>query len=141
MNLSDNPLIAAMQVAKMAHKGQTRTGGGDYYWDHVAVVAKRTQARWGIDLAVVAHLHDVLEDSDLTAGQLHDHFHPHVVDAVVAITKLDGEPYDTYLRRVGENDWARKVKIEDIEHNLETAEGKHRIAKYRVALLYLRSIK
>ena len=60
-----------------------------------------------------------------------------VVDAVVAITKADGEDYLTYINRVQWNLLARIVKIADILDNLDDKSTKTARMKYRLALYIL----
>ena len=70
-------------------------------------------------LKEIAWLHDILEDTKTKAEDLlKAGISPWVVVAVVALTKLPGEDYTAYLRRVKENPAAREVKIRDILHNL-----------------------
>ena len=65
-----------------------------------------------------------------------------IIEAVVAITKVKGEPYGEYLRRVSENPIARAVKIADMRHNMDlsrlgrepTEKDIARIEKYRDAV-------
>ena len=68
-----------------------------------------------------------------------------IVDAVVALTRIDGELSDVYYDRVRANALARQVKLADIHDNLdpsrlallssETAE--RLVVKYGKALLAL----
>lgn len=67
---------------------------------------------------IVAYLHDILEDTDCTEECLREHFSDEIVDAVVAITKVDGEDYIDYIKRVTSNAIAHKVKIYDTLCNL-----------------------
>jgi (p)ppGpp synthase/HD superfamily hydrolase len=137
----DNALI----IAKEAHKGQTDRAGIDYVEGHVLTVAHRS-ARHGPLAVICAILHDVIEDSNVTANDLVEAGIPtEVVDAVVAITKVRYEPYSVYIERVKQNAIARVVKIEDIMHNMDlgrlggniTAKDHTRCAKYANALRYL----
>lgn len=41
-----------------------------------------------------------------------------ILDAIVAITKIDNETYDDFINRVKENQIARIVKLRDIDDNL-----------------------
>ena len=89
----------------------------------------------------VALLHDVIEDSDITAEDLLNNGIPsNIVDAVQCLTKNQGESYDGFIERVLENSLAAKIKKSDIEDNinilrLTTVNDKDlaRIAKYHKA--------
>lgn len=68
---------------------------------------------------VVSLLHDVIEDSDVTAEDLREDGFPEVViEAVVALTRQAGESYMAFIERLKPNELARKVKLADIEDNL-----------------------
>ncbi len=89
----------------------------------------------------VALLHDVIENSDLTATDLLTAgMTKPVVDAVLALTKAESQSYDDFIEQVAVNPLARKVKLADIEDNinllrLETVSEKdlQRVAKYHHA--------
>ncbi len=89
----------------------------------------------------VAILHDVIEDSDYTVEDLLNLDVPsEVANAVESLTKVKGENYEAFIERVLENKLATKIKIADIEDNinilrLNTVQNKdlERIAKYHKA--------
>lgn len=106
-----------------------------------------------LDGRKVAVLHDVVEDTNCDLLYLRAMgFADHIVEAVDAITRREGENYDDYLDRVFMNDIAKRVKLKDIEHNLARSrknlmnaanEGERkapakRIVKYERALMILR---
>jgi len=87
-------------------------------------------------LKATAWLHDVLEDTDVTAVDLLSQGIPEVVViAVLAMTKLENENYLDYILRVKVNELAKLVKIVDITHNLSTLSEdiKARKDKYMLA--------
>ena len=71
----------------------------------------------------VALLHDVIEDHGdrysfetmIEAG-----FPPEVIDALRLLTHGEGVPYLDYVRLIAKNPIARKVKIADLRHNMDT---------------------
>jgi (p)ppGpp synthase/HD superfamily hydrolase len=88
----------------------------------------------------VAWLHDVVEDTSVTLADLKQVFPREITDAVDAITKRADEAYDSYIARVKNNPVARKVKLADLRHNMDTsrlrkvsAGDSARLAKYRYA--------
>lgn len=124
-------------ICREKHEGQVDKCGKPY-WMHPFAVA---DAVVGDDAKTVAYLHDVVEDTDATLEWLLEQGFPaHIVDAVDAITRRDGETYDDFIVRAGRNDIARRVKIADLRHNLDpsrkgaTPEMRER---YKRALEYL----
>jgi len=91
---------------------------------------------------IVAILHDVVEDSDVTLRALRDRgFNALIVDAIDHLTRREGEDYEDYIGRVASNPIAREVKLSDLADNLannralpETAENLARIARYERAM-------
>lgn len=90
---------------------------------------------------MVAALHDVVEDSGYTLEDLQRRgFSSEVVDAVDALTRLRNEPYNVFLRRGATNPIARKVKLADLQDNLDirclnslTAADLERLRRYHEA--------
>ena len=124
----------ALILAAKAHAGQKRRNGNPYITHCIRV----SQEVHGEKEKVVAILHDVLEDTSVTADELL-HFGQEVVDAVVCITHRKGESYADYIARVKENDIATAVKIADIADNLSDSPSDHAINKSAKALDYLMS--
>lgn len=135
----------AEEIAVQAHAGQVDKGGNPYI-SHPLAVAAGVQ---GYELKIVALLHDVLEDSSVTAQDLlTEGFPPELVEAICVLThnKEDSMSYQDYIFLVKENPIARAVKISDITHNLDlsripnpTARDYKRCRKYEKALAYLQS--
>lgn len=111
---------AARDIAERAHKGQVDKAGFEYI-THPFRVAARASARGGSDEVVAAAwLHDVLEDTNVTATQLLEAGIPEVVvDAVEAVTKRSGEPLVSYCDRVRANPIALEVKRADLDDNTD----------------------
>lgn len=64
-------------------------------------------------------MHDSVEDTGITLDEISSLFGESVAQAVDAITKRNGEPYQDYLNRVKANPIARLVKIADLSHNMD----------------------
>ncbi len=128
----------AIALAHQAHAQQVDKAGKPYIDHPLRVMAK--MATW--QEKIVAVLHDAIEDSDLTLADLHSAgFPPEVVEAIAAITKNEGEDYETYLQRVMGNAIAIKVKIADMTDNMDMSRIPHptdkdwqRLAKYQQIL-------
>lgn len=70
---------------------------------------------------VVALLHDIVEDTDITLNYLRaKEFDGEILVAVDAITRRKEEhKYFDFIQRVAKNDIARIVKIHDLEDNMD----------------------
>lgn len=113
---------AARGIALGAHAGAIDQAGEPYI-EHVARVAEAFPA--GSTEGIVAWLHDVVEDTALTEDDLAafgagNVFTGEVIEAVVAISRREGEKgsrADTYYERVRANPTALAVKLADIADN------------------------
>lgn len=106
----------ARELASMAHAAQVDKIGTPYI-EHPARVAERVRAAGGgQDAEVVAWLHNVVEDTDVTLDEIDRAFGPRIAGAVDAISRRHGEG-DDYYRRVAANPIARLVKVHDIADN------------------------
>ena len=140
MNISKAELIA-----KMAHAGQVDKAGEPYF-NHPKRVANNFA---GEEEVIVALLHDVVEDTDITLEHLKaEGFSDTVLEALDAITKREGESYDDFINRVKENPIALVVKLADLKDNMDilrlpalTETDLQRVAKYHKAYRYLEQFK
>ncbi len=86
--LESEPLSLAYFVARSAHEGQTRGGGGRPYLDHPVQVAELLRDEGCAEPTIVAGLlHDVVEDSGLTVGDVVEAFGVEVGELVAALTE------------------------------------------------------
>ncbi len=109
-------LNKAVELAHIAHDGQVDKGGQPYI-GHPLRVMNNVKTN---DEKIVAVLHDTIEDSDLTLEDLRvAGFSDRVIEAIDAITKLEGEKSKDYLKRVMSNPIALKVKIADMTDNAD----------------------
>ncbi|MFD9128812.1 HD domain-containing protein [Kitasatospora sp. NPDC059571] len=103
-------------LAARAHAGQ-RDRIGVPYVEHVRAVAAGV-APFGTGVQMAALLHDVLEDTPVTAGELLRAGVPAAVVATVTrVTRVPGVPYPEMLRQVAGDHSAALVKIADNAHN------------------------
>ena len=142
MNTSKQLMLElALSIATEAHRGQFDKAGIDYI-EHPIFVASQVDSE---EEKAVALLHDVIEDSSVTAEELLNAGLPEtVVTAVQILSKKKGQDYQTYLKTVKSNPLARAVKLADLKHNsdllrLETITDKdlERLEKYKQAIDYL----
>lgn len=137
-------LLKAWEVSLKAHRGKKDKGGKPYIY-HPRRVAEMMHLE---SEKIVALLHDVCEDSPMTFEDLtHIGFSSEIVEAVKAITKVEGEAYEDYLQRIKQNPLARTVKIADMTHNSDlsrllkvTPEDMKRREKYQKAIYLLSDI-
>ncbi|QDX93723.1 HD domain-containing protein [Brevibacillus laterosporus] len=133
-----NMAVEAVLLATKAHANQQDKGGQPYILHPLRVMMYMSSD----EARAVAVLHDVLEDTDVTADDLRETGFPkEVVEAVMILTKNPKENYDSYIIKVKQNQLARAVKIADIKDNLDvtripepTEADLARIEKYKRAL-------
>ena len=118
----------------IAHKGQRRSSGEEYY-NHPLSVAKMLVGL-GMDSESIAAalLHDVVEDTDVTEKELKEEFGENVAALVDGVTKLGKLPVSTTEQLQAEN--LRKmliamakdirviiIKLADRLHNMRTIDA------------------
>lgn len=137
----EDMLKKAEKISREAHKGQTRWGGEPYI-THPEAVANSDSLKNYFGCQIVAWLHDVLEDTDVKVQDLIDAgFDKGLIGAIVNLTRLGKESYLDYILRVKRDEIARKVKIEDLKHNLSDLKKGSMKDKYILALYILEECK
>lgn len=107
----------AKGIAFMAHRGRHDRSGAPYF-DHPGRISERFDTVTEPVEAAAAWLHDVLEDTDVTAQELLEAgVLPDVVDIVVLLTRTPDVTPDEYYARIRPNPIARRVKLADIDDN------------------------
>lgn len=137
-------LDKAVEFALERHADQEYggTGSGIPYSYHLAMVDNNFTQRNGYGFNDTARmavwLHDVVEDTVTTVGEIRILFGDRIADAVDCLTKRPGESYDDYLVRVNSNDLACEVKFCDSSANMmqSVKEG-----NYERAMKYLNVLK
>lgn len=109
-------LEAAIALAVGAHRGQKDRAGAPYILHPLRVMFRvETDAE-----KIAAVLHDVVEDTGWTLDALRAEGYPEeVVEAVDHLTRRDGESYGEFVRRAAAHPVARRVKIADLEDNMD----------------------
>ncbi|WP_431677145.1 HD domain-containing protein [Kitasatospora sp. KL5] len=127
-------------LAAEAHAGQVDKIGAPYV-EHVRAVAAGL-APFGTGLQMAALLHDVLEDTPLTADDLLRAGVPFgVVATVRRVTRVSGVAYSAMLEQIATDHSATLVKIADNAHNsvaeraarLDEADRRRLADRYRAA--------
>lgn len=131
----------ALHIAQKAHNGQTDKAGKPYIL-HPIRVAQRCNTDTE---RIVALLHDVIEDTEITPNNLYSAgFSKTIVDAVLSVTRREYESYFKFIERCCLNPIGRIVKIHDLEDNMDitrldslTERDVKRLNKYLKAYKYL----
>jgi len=138
-------LERAIAIAVEAHAGQKDRYGAAYILHPLRVMARITTD----DDKIVAILHDVVEDTDWTFDDLRQEgFSEQLVVALDCVTKREGEAYEDFVKRSAANPIARRVKIADLEDNMDIRRNEklaekdlERMNKYLRAWQLLTSLK
>ncbi|GAA3072547.1 MULTISPECIES: HD domain-containing protein [Actinomycetes] len=113
---------AAAQIAAEAHRGQVDKLGADYIGHPERVAGHTEVAGAAPEVVAAAWLHDVIEDTSVTAVDLLASRMPEeVVAAVEAVSRGEGESSEDYYRRVRSDELALQVKAADLADNTDPA--------------------
>ncbi len=130
----------AMIIAYEAHKNQVDKSGVPYIY-HPIHVAEQMNTE---NECIIALLHDVVEDTNVSFKQLEEVFSKEIIDILKLLTREENIEYDEYIKRIKNNSIACKVKIADLTHNLDktrldfvTEVDVKRSEKYKKALQIL----
>lgn len=134
----------AIKLMFEAHKNQVDKSGIPYVF-HPWHVAESMQDE---DSVVVALLHDVVEDTNITIDDLKkEGFNSKVIEALEKMTHNKNTDYYEYIKTIGSNELATKVKIADLMHNMDYTrleiidkKAEEKLKKYKKSLNYLLSI-
>lgn len=138
-----NVLASAIALAASKHEDQIDKGGKAYILHPIRMMMRlRTNDE---ELMAIAILHDVVEDSDITIGDLIAlGYSIRIVAGVDALTRKDDETYDQFIKRCAQNRDAKLVKREDLRDNSDITRLKglrqkdfERLEKYSRAFIYL----
>ena len=105
----------AMIIAYNAHMNQFDRAGVPYIY-HPIHLAEQMDTE--IE-CIVALLHDVVEDTDVTFEQLKKEFSGEVIEVLKLLTHDKNTDYMKYIMKLKKNHIAKKIKIADIKHNLD----------------------
>ena len=133
----------ALRLCFDAHREQTDKTGMPYVFHPFHLAEQMTDEY----TTVVALLHDVVEDTELTLDGLKDMGFPApVLEAIALMTHEEGVPYMDYVKKIKGNPIARAVKLADLCHNSDetrfdegkmTERDRARAEKYAAAIAIL----
>ena len=138
-------LDKAISIAAQAHLGQLDRMGKPYILHPLRVMfCFRSETEM-----IVGALHDVVEDHpDWDLDRLRQEgFSEEIVQAVDHVTRREDETYDEFVERTAQNAIARRVKLADLEDNMDikrldtiTAQDQDRLARYHRAWIRLSKV-
>ena len=151
---TNNSLInKSKDLAKDAHKNQTRINGKTPYFNHLRMVVDLIK-KSGVtnnDVQIIGWLHDTIEDTPTDFDKIKDKFGLHIAKCVAALTKdtrvEEQKREKLYVRELKKAHWHVKlVKICDITANILDLENtsyskKEKINHWKGKKLYLIAIK
>ena len=109
-------LEKAMMLAAKGHMGQLDKGGHPYILHPTRVMLSCKT----VEEKTVAMMHDLLEDTAYTEDDLREEGFPaEIIEAVVCLTKTEGEEYADYVERICQNKLAARVKLADLKDNMD----------------------
>jgi (p)ppGpp synthase/HD superfamily hydrolase len=109
-------LERAILLAAQAHEGQIDKAGEPYILHPLRIMLRMTTPT----AMTVAVLHDVVEDTRVTPEMLRgEGFSEGVLETLDCLTRRKDEDYDTYIERIKSNPEAVRVKIADLEDNMD----------------------
>ena len=128
----------ALKLSFEAHKNQVDKSGMPYVY-HPFHLAEQMNDE---NTTIVALLHDVAEDTDITVEDIRKRgFNNEVCEALKLMTHDDNVPYIEYVKKLKSNPIAKAVKIADLAHNsdltrLDVVDEKAlmRVEKYKRAM-------
>lgn len=109
-------LADAIALAVRVHQDQVDRAGQPYILHPLRVMLRLT----GELEQMVGILHDVVEDSDLTFDDLRQMgYREEVITALDGVTRRDGETYEEFVARSQAHPVSRRVKLADLEDNMD----------------------
>lgn len=131
----------ALNLCFEAHRNQRDKNGMPYVFHpfHLAEQMKDEKT------TIVALLHDVVEDTDITLDDIRNMgFDDEVVAAIGLMTHASDIPYMEYVAEIKKNPISKAVKLADLRHNSDTTRldnitdrDEKRLKKYTEAIQLL----
>jgi GTP pyrophosphokinase len=134
----------AIEFSRIAHQGQTRQSGDPYVTHPISVARILTPLHLDVQAVIAALLHDVVEDTEISIGQVAKKFGKPVAELVEGLSKLERFQFETREDAQAENfrkmllAMARDVrviliKLADRLHNMRTLESMPHEKRERIA--------
>jgi (p)ppGpp synthase/HD superfamily hydrolase len=134
----------ALKLCFEAHKEQTDKSGMPYVFHPFHLAEQMADEA----TTVVALLHDVVEDTELTFEDLEKQgFNDEIIKALMLLTHEKSVPYMEYVGEIKKNKIATKVKLADLKHNSDLSrlsvideKALNRKEKYEKAIKFLEEL-
>ena len=143
----DTVVSRALMYAMEKHAGQVyprRDENWPFITHPIRVALRVAGLSYDKTTLIIALLHDVVEDTDATIGDIRFRFGDVVSTAVSRLSREEGDSYKDYIKNLAGHPVARLVKIADLQDNLHHCRinsapdfTKSLIARYIWALGYL----
>ena len=138
-------LRRAWAVGAAAHAGQMRKSGEPYITHPVAVAQVLAEQGLDVETLVAAILHDTIEDTPLSRGDIAQQFGETVAELVDGVTKLDklhfadrqeaaAESFRKMLLAMSRDLRVILIKLADRLHNMRTLGAQSAEARRRIAI-------
>ncbi len=109
---ADRSLVErAYRVAEKAHEGQTRASGDSYIQHCLAVASILVDLGMPVSTVAAGLLHDTVEDTDLTLGDLKRDFGDEIATLVSGVTKLANLPRVSHYEDEQRGDSATRIEL------------------------------
>ena len=137
----------AMSIAYEKHHGTQDKSGVPYIFHPYHLAEQMGNDEYAICVALLHDVAEDAEDTDMTLKELAMQFPPQIIDAIKLLTHDEKDDYlEVYIPAIKNNPLALKVKIADLQHNLDKTRltppasdkekqwNEMRIEKYNTAL-------
>ncbi|MDH3614831.1 MAG: bifunctional (p)ppGpp synthetase/guanosine-3',5'-bis(diphosphate) 3'-pyrophosphohydrolase, partial [Gammaproteobacteria bacterium] len=139
-----DPVLQAYKFGASAHDGQTRKSGEPYITHPVAVAQELAEMHLDAQAIAAAILHDVVEDTEASLGDIEENFGHEVAQLVDGVSKLDqiqfrsraeaqAESFRKMMLAMIEDIRVILVKLSDRLHNMQTLGAMPVAKKKRIA--------
>lgn len=110
-------LDKAISLAKEHHEGVFDKGGQPYIEHPLRLMEKMDTE----EEKMVAVMHDLVEDAEVITIDFlrNEGFSEMVLYSLDCVTNREGEDYDSFIERIAQNPLATKVKLADLEDNMD----------------------
>ena len=137
-------VVKSYEYSDRAHSGQTRKSGEPYIHHPLEAAIILAEMRLDDQTIMAAILHDVIEDTDISKGQLAEEFGEEVADLVDGVSKLTQVQFESKAQAQAENFQKMMlamvkdirvilVKLADRIHNMRTLDAVSPETRRRVA--------
>ena len=130
----------AIYWAKKYHGEQKRKSGEAYYTHPLEVAYMISDYKLKTDIIVASILHDMIEDTEVTAGMIFDNFGQRIAEMVDRLTRDRPDGTKLSVEEILENAYKHKdkevllIKFIDRLHNMETLDSMSDSKKQKIAL-------